>query len=158
MSSKPKFLVIGVGNEFRGDDGVGPFVAQALQAKLLPNTTVTRASGEGASLMHLWDSMDTVFVIDAVSSDGEPGIRHRFEAHAETVPSRFFNYSTHAFSLGEAVELSRLLGTLPQRLVVFGIEGANFEAGVGLSGAVKAAAYQVIQDIIAEVMVEDIQV
>lgn len=159
MNSRPKFLCIGIGNEFRGDDGVGALVAHTLEAKQLPNTVVTCTSGEGAALMHLWDGWDTVFVVDAVSSaKGVAGTIYRFDAHTETVPSRFFNYSTHAFSLGEAIELARLLGTLPPRIIVYGIEGASFEAGAALSNAVKTAANQVVEDITTTIVLEDIRV
>ena len=43
--------------------------------------------------------------------------------------------STHALGLADAVELARSLGRLPQRVVVYGIEGAAFEFGNGLSAA-----------------------
>jgi hydrogenase maturation protease len=34
MEPKPKLLVLGYGNEMRGDDGVGPLVAQLLEKRL----------------------------------------------------------------------------------------------------------------------------
>ncbi|HKC86245.1 MAG TPA: hypothetical protein VKG02_09745 [Blastocatellia bacterium] len=42
--------------------------------------------------------------------------------------------------MAEAIELARALGNIPQRLMVYGIEGKNFAAGVGLSAEVEKAA------------------
>ena len=55
------------------------------------------------------------------------------------MPAGWFRYSTHAFGAAEAIELARVLGRLPRRLIVVGIEGARFDAGVGLSPEVAAA-------------------
>jgi hydrogenase maturation protease len=47
---------------------------------------------------------------------------------------------THAFSVAEVVEMARTLGHLPQRLIVYGIEGKDFESGLGLSPDIETAA------------------
>ena len=47
------------------------------------------------------------------------------------LPAELFRASTHHFGLAEAVELARAVGQLPERLVVFGIEGASFGRGRG---------------------------
>ena len=57
--------------------------------------------------------------------------------------------STHALGLAEAVELARSLGRLPQRVVVYGIEGESFAFGKGLSAAVAAAADRVTEEVLA---------
>jgi len=67
-----------------------------------------------------------------------PGTIHRFDA-ATPVPSGLFSYTTHQFSVAEAIELARSLQQLPLRLVVYGIEGADFAPGIGLSPAVEEA-------------------
>ena len=43
--------------------------------------------------------------------------------------------STHAIGVADAIELGRVLGRLPRRVVVYGVTGACFDAGRGLSGA-----------------------
>ena len=145
MSAHPSApLLIGVGNEFRGDDGVGIIVARRLRASKPANLTILEASGEGAALMEAWKDASHVIVIDATRSGSAPGKIHRFEAHTEPLPSRFFHYSTHAFSVAEAVELARALNQLPPQLIVYGIEGRNFTAGEGLSPEVEKAADSVI--------------
>ena len=56
-------LVIGVGNAFRGDDGVGLIVAQKLRALTLPGVTVLEQSGEGTALLEAWGDAGRVIVI-----------------------------------------------------------------------------------------------
>ncbi|MGH8094548.1 MAG: hydrogenase maturation protease [Chthoniobacterales bacterium] len=139
MSRAASTLVIGLGNELRGDDGAGRVVAQRLRELALPGVEVREESGEGAALVETWKNSDAVILIDAAQSGAAPGTIHRLDASRVPVPSRFFHYSTHAFSVAEAVELARALDRLPTRLILYGIEGHDFSAGEKLSPEVGAA-------------------
>ena len=138
-----QILIIGLGNDYRGDDAVGRVLARKLQSIAGDNVRVLEESGEGAALMESWKGGDFVILIDAVHSGGAAGTVHRFDTVTQPVPGSFFHYSTHAFSVAEAVELARALNQLPPRLIVFGIEGKNFDSRVGLSPEVKVAAEEV---------------
>ncbi|MDF2749185.1 MAG: hypothetical protein K0T00_360 [Gaiellaceae bacterium] len=133
-------VVIGVGNAYRRDDGVGLAVAARLEARVPAGVEVVGCELEPSRLLDAWQGAETAFVVDAVRSGADPGTLHRFDAGADPVPASLFrSSSTHAFGVGEAVELARALGTLPSRLVLFGIEGGEFVAGEGLTDAVQAA-------------------
>lgn len=134
-------LVVGIGNAFRSDDGVGPFVAEALAAKGVPAHV---HAGDGTGLMDLFEAHDALVLIDATRSGAEPGTMIVLDAASERLPADFFHYSTHRFGLAEAVETARALGTLPAHLTVYGVEGGEFGAGTELSGAVKNAALDLI--------------
>lgn len=136
-------LVIGIGNAYRSDDGVGFVVAQQVKEQTSDTVTVAKESGDGVTLMESWEGAPVVILIDAVYSGGKPGTIHRFDAHVQQIPIQFFHYSTHAFGIAEAIELARTLGKLPPCLIVYGIEGKCFEAGVGLSSEVSNAAQEV---------------
>lgn len=148
-SSKP-VLVIGIGNRYRRDDGVGPEVVKLLRARRPEGAILLEHSGEGASLMECWDGADTVIVIDAVRSTGTPGTVHRLEPDRQPIPSELFHYSTHAFSLAEAVEMARALRKLPQRMVIYGIEGTDFSAGDTMTPFVLAAAGTVVGKVLED--------
>ena len=150
MHSRTRPLVIGVGNAMRQDDGAGPVLVKRLMHSWGDGCEFAVRSGEGGLLMLLWAGRGTVIVVDAVSSGAAPGTIHRIDAHQQPVPTKFFNYSTHAFSLAEAVELSRVLGTLPDRLIIYGVEGERFDAGDSLSGSVGSALDKVASLIRAE--------
>ncbi len=144
-SGQPSTVVIGVGNEYRSDDGAGIAVARRLRMLFPTGVTVLEESGEGAALIEAWKGATWVMLVDAVRSGAPPGTIHRLDARAAPVPTGFFHYSTHAFSVAEAVELARSLDQLPAHLIVYGIEGENFTAGVELSSAVKQAVEAVVE-------------
>jgi hydrogenase maturation protease len=149
-ASAPDWLIIGVGNRFRRDDGVGLVIAQQLEGSGGNRATVRQQSGEGAALLEAWCGADRVILLDAVSSGAEAGTVMRLDAAAQAIPARFFHCSSHAFGIAEAIALGHVLGRLPPRLVVYGVEGANFEAGVGLSPPVERAVALVVQAVLDE--------
>jgi len=140
-------LIIGVGNEYRRDDGVGVEVARRIDKLNLPQVRVLAHSGEGASLLEHFREGDLVIIVDAAQSGSSPGTVHFFDAVNSSIPGDFFNYSTHAFSVAEAIELARALNKLPTRLLVYGIEGADFSAGIGLTEAVQLSVDTVVERI-----------
>jgi hydrogenase maturation protease len=144
-------LVIGIGNEYRGDDGVGLIVARALRAKNLPETLIIESRGDGAALMEAWEAASTVILIDAASSGAKLGTIYRFDATSQLLPMGFSFHSTHAFGVAEAIGLARALQQLPSCLIVYAIEGKNFSAGIGLSPEVAQAAQKVVEQVILEV-------
>jgi hydrogenase maturation protease len=143
-------LIIGIGNEYRGDDAVGLIVARRLKGRLADSVKVLEQTGDGAALMDAWRGAETVIVIDAVASGAAPGVIHRFDANTRPIPKTAFRCSTHAFGVAEAIELSRALGEIPRSLVVYGIEGKNFAAGVGLSPEVEKGACEAVRQVFAE--------
>ena len=147
---KSKILVIGIGNAFRSDDSVGLIVARTLKQLVPPAVTILEQSGEGAALMDAWQGAEKVILVDAAASGAEPGTIHRFEAGSQPIPAQFFNYSTHAFSVAEAVEMARQLDQLPPALIVYGIEGRSFSYGQDLSPEVEQAIETVIQQLLQE--------
>lgn len=139
-------LILGIGNRFRSDDGVGPAVADRLNALGIP---AQEHSGEGAGLIDAWSGAADVVVIDATQSGAEPGTIVRLDAIGAALPRDLFRYSSHLFGLAEAVETARALGRLPDRLVIWGIEGAAFGFGDALSPAVADAAAEVARRVAA---------
>jgi hydrogenase maturation protease len=146
-----RWLLIGIGNEYRSDDGIGLLVARKIGEKKLSSVIVKEESGEGAALMEAWKGFEDVIVVDAVSSGSKPGTIFKMNANKERVPAKFFHCSTHAFSVAEAIELARTMKTLPATILLYGIEGENFAAGTGISFAVEEAARQVIRQTMNDV-------
>ncbi len=144
-------LIIGVGNECRSDDAVGLLLGRMLAVQMNPNIDVIEMSGEGGALMERWKNAEAVIIIDAVHSGASPGGIHRLDPIRDKVPRELFSYSTHAFGVAEAVELSRELGQLPPYMIIFGIEGAKFDHGFVLSPEVQNTIPLVMDKILAEV-------
>lgn len=150
MNALAQTLVIGLGNDFRRDDGAGRVAARMIATAQADGVRVIEASGEGAALMDAWRDAESVVLIDAVHSGAALGTIHRLDARSQPIPSNFFHYSTHAFSVAEAVELARALDQLPPRLIVFGIEGKDFSSGEDLSPEVAAAVEEVVRRVKGE--------
>ncbi|MFF7891939.1 hydrogenase maturation protease [Streptomyces sp. NPDC007907] len=144
MGSSARIVVIGVGNEFRRDDGVGPVVAALLRERaedraLVPNTVVSVCDGDPARLIGLWEGARLAVVVDAAHAHpGAAGRIHRIELDAERL-GQASTTSSHGLGLGEAVDLARVLGRLPERLVVYAVEGSDASLGTGLTPAVAEA-------------------
>ncbi len=152
QQKKPDILVIGIGNAFRRDDGAGLVIAREVGKLEFPDIRVIEMSGEGASLMEAWKDYRLAILIDASSSDHVPGTVHRFEPKTETIPFDFFHYSTHAFSVAEAIELAKTLKTETPDLILYGVDGADFGNGEGLSEEVGRSVQDVLISIIHDVL------
>lgn len=136
--------VIGVGNDMRGDDSVGLVVARRLADEAGEHVRVLECEGEPVSLLAAWEGCDRALVIDATRSGATPGAIRRIAAHEGPLPAALSGSSTHLLGIADAIELARALGRLPQRTIVYGIEGAMFAAGDDLSDPVAEAAERVV--------------
>jgi hydrogenase maturation protease len=145
-----KVVVVGVGNAVRGDDAAGLAVAERVRARAPHGVDVVQCEQEPTRLLDAWAGADLALVVDASLSGTEPGTVQRFDATADAVPARTFRSSTHAFGIGDAVELGRALGRLPEQVIVFGIEGEDFGLGSGLSDRVAGAVDEVAETVLNE--------
>jgi hydrogenase maturation protease len=136
--------VIGVGNDMRGDDGVGLVVARKLAGHVDAGVRVIECEGEPVSLLAAWEGCTRALVVDATRSGAAPGVIRRIAAHEGPLPAALSGSSTHLLGIADAIELARALGRLPERTIVYGIEGETFAAGDGLSEPVAAAVDRVV--------------
>lgn len=130
-----KALVIGIGHPFRGDDAIGPRLAEALAGTVAAE--VIAHHGEGTDLMERWQGFDRVIMVDAMVSGAAAGTIRVWDAIAGSLPANLFPKGSHLFGLVEAVEMARLLGRLPPALSVVGVEGVRFGMGEPLSPEVE---------------------
>jgi len=136
--------IVCVGNRWRSDDGVGLAVAARLRERGLEPV---EREGEPVGILDALEGASAAVVVDAVSSGADPGTVHVLDASRHPLPASLFAHSTHHLGLGEALELARALGRLPERTLVVGIEGASWDAGDGLSPAVAAAVERAVEEV-----------
>jgi len=139
-----KTLIIGCGNPDRGDDGAGILVAQRLRERGLQAVDHT---GDGLALLDIWHGSDDVILVDAMKSGADPGTVSLWDSGARLGCSRDYGCSTHVFGPGEAVELARVIGRLPQKLKIYGIEAACFDPGAAYRPEVLEAVDRVVGEI-----------
>ena len=147
-------VVIGVGNEFRRDDGAGPAVVSRLRGRVPPDVELVITDGEPTRLIEAWTGAALAVVVDAVRVSGpdppHPGQVHRFALdRLGTGTGRAA--SSHGFGLDDAIALATALDRMPARLIVHAIEAADLTQGTGLTPAVTAAV-----DVVASAILDDI--
>jgi hydrogenase maturation protease len=146
-------VVIGVGNEFRRDDGIGPEVLSRLHGQAADGVRLVASDGEPARMIEAWTGARLAVVIDAVlanppppapsspptSASPCPGRLHRIVVDRTPTPD-VHTVSSHGLGLGQSVALARALDRMPERLIVHAVEVSDVGHGVGLTPAVAAAA------------------
>ncbi|MBB4265104.1 hydrogenase maturation protease [Roseospira visakhapatnamensis] len=133
-------LVIGVGQPHRGDDALGLAALERLAAAVPGDAVECRPHhGEGLGLMALWEGRSRVLVLDALEAGRPPGTLVRVTADDGPPRAGLFRSSSHAFGVGEAVALARVLGRLPASLTLLGLQGETWRLGAPLSPAVRDA-------------------
>jgi hydrogenase maturation protease len=144
-----RLVVIGVGNDFRGDDAAGLLAARRLQA--CRGVRTVEHTKDGLSLMEHWRPTDRVVVVDALCSGHAPGTVFRFEATEGPVPGDAGWVSSHTPGVAEGIETARILGRLPASLTVYGIEAAQIDLGTDVTPAVAGAVEEVALAILDEI-------
>jgi hydrogenase maturation protease len=140
-------VVIGVGNPYRRDDGVGPAVVALLRGRLTGVEFVT-CDGDPATMIEALSYAGRAVVVDAVrSADSAAGHIHRFDTGHPSA-TRAGIAASHAADLGDTLALARELGRIPDSLAVYTVEVDDVSFGVGLSPTVLAAAGRLVDEIV----------
>jgi hydrogenase maturation protease len=141
---KGKTLVLGIGNEIRGDDGVGIHVVRRLREALPPELAarvdVEEACTGGFDLVDYLRGYERAVVVDAIKTEGgEPGTIYKFAAEALR-PTAHLGHS-HGVNLASALAVLRELKLgAPREVTVVAVEAEwLYEFKEGLSPPVAAA-------------------
>lgn len=121
-------LVLAVGNPSRGDDALGPMLAERLEAATLPGVEViTEFQLQVENALDLEQRERVIFVDAGVGTDGPFELR-------EATPEADFLHTSHALS-PEAVLATyvRIKGEAPPLATILCVRGESFELGEGLS-------------------------
>ncbi len=151
-----RVVVAGLGSEYRRDDGAGPLVAARAVAEAGSGSDIGPVT-DPLDLLGTWDEADLAIVVDAVRSGMVPGTLRVLELTAPgsgELANLAGTTSTHGIGLAGVLRLARAVGRAPTRVVVVGIEGEDFDRGLGLSPAVDAAvpaAVRCVVELISEV-------
>lgn len=147
---KQKTIVVGLGNDFRNDDGAGLAALRLFQSRNRRGVQVVELRDDLTKLLDHLQSVARAYIIDAVQSESQPGTIHRIEATGKYFSPANLPRSTHGLSLRNLLELARLQGELPAKLIIYGIEGERFGYGNTMTPAVRDAVAQVVDSICAE--------
>jgi len=118
-----KTIILGVGNQILGDDGVGIHVVHELKKHINhhPDITIEEAITGGMNLLDLLLGYDKAIVVDAVKTEtGENGEVKRIHLNDF---STMHSCNPHDVSLREAIEMAKKMGEtkIPHDIVIIGV-------------------------------------
>jgi hydrogenase maturation protease len=137
-------LVIGFGNECRGDDGVGPNVARQIAAFELPKVHVLAVHQLTPELAEVISRAERVFFVDS-SIALQPAPVHVAAITDEGGAS----FASHRVDPGALLALSRLLYGRAPRAWLVTVEGKEFEPSEMLSDSADRHAEEAVRKIVA---------
>jgi len=141
--------IIGIGNEFRSDDAVGILIARKLK-EFYPDYDLIESDGNGIDLLSIFQEYDKVILIDAAVAEKneDVGQVREIKVAQETNFSDIKIFSSHSFSLLEAIKMGKQLSILPKELFLYLILSQNFSFGQEISEKVKKALEKILDIII----------
>jgi hydrogenase maturation protease len=140
MSNNPKNVVLGIGNTLLGDDGAGVRAMEFVRDSH-PAADVAYVDGGtlSFSLARYVEEAEHLIVIDAANIGGAAGDWTCFVDEAMDGFLCGSGRSVHEVSLRDLLDMARLVGRLPRRRALFGIQPHRVHWGETLSPRVAAA-------------------
>ncbi len=118
-----KVVILGIGNDMRGDDGIGSVLAQELSKIFIKNANITVFDGktvpENFTGAIRGENPSHIILLDAVEMNKRPG--HIKVITKEQIAN--YNISTHAMPLSFLIKY--LESTCPAELIILGIQPKN---------------------------------
>jgi hydrogenase maturation protease len=149
-----KTLVLGMGNDILGDDGVGIHIAREVARQVnTADITVEETGAGGLSLLERIKGFQRLIIADAILTENtEVGKIHRLTLKdlAKTNDS----ITPHDAALRTTLEIGNSLfpGEMPVDVVIFAVQTHNVGIVTGeMTKAVKAAAPKAVRMILAEI-------
>lgn len=145
MSPSSCALVLGIGNILLRDEGVGVVVVRRIEAAraagdaVVPwDCRVVDGGTLGLDLLPMIGDADQVVMVDAVNLGLAPGSVAILRD--DTVQAALSGHvSPHQIGVADLVAAARLMGTMPPRLTLVGIQPGEIAIGLELTEPVAAA-------------------
>jgi len=137
--------IIGIGQSLRGDDAAGLEAVRlwqetyrSTQARLAVQVELVELPG--VSLLNLLEGSQAAILVDAIRSDARPGTIQVLSEKQLAVFTQGSG-SAHGWGVAETLSLGRQLlpSSMPEKLVLIGIEASQLRLGEALSPEVNSA-------------------
>ncbi len=145
LNRQPDVAFVGLGNPFRGDDGIGYLLARELH-KHHPNSAIYLIHDDFTPLLTVFETFPICFIFDAIDSEAPAGTIVEIDLlHGTLNELNRLATSSHHLSLTKIIELGRQMDILPQAVYLFGVVGKQFELGTSVSAEAKNAIPAVVR-------------
>lgn len=146
--------ILGIGS-FSGADQVGLLVIKRIKAKLQDHPANEEVDIDfydrpGMHLIELIKEAEIVHLIDAMMSAREEGFIHRY-TDINVFQAINHSLSSHGYGVAEALQLAKVMGSLPNQLVIHGVEISKEKK---LTPNIIQACTLIAEQIIAEVLLK----
>jgi hydrogenase maturation protease len=134
---EPRILVLGLGNTLLSDEGLGVAAVRRLAEtyRCWPEVEVLDGGTLALDLLYRLEGISDLLIVDAVKTGATPGTLVRLEG--DEIPKALATkMSMHQVGLQELLAVSELRGTLPARVVLWGMEPASLDWGAELTSPV----------------------
>jgi hydrogenase maturation protease len=135
-------LVLGLGNTLLTDDGVGPALVEHLgggEDRWNGQVEFIDGGTQGLALLGQLAGRRALIILDALTTGAVPGTIHRLTLSELRDVTPIRGGSAHEGNAGELLNAAQLLGELPDRLFVVGVEPQVIRTGFGLTSPVQQA-------------------
>lgn len=141
-------IILGLGNDLLGDEGVGVHAARLLQREALPpDTKVIEVGTAILKSMSEWEEADRIIVVDAMKGEGAPGTIYKISL--EDCSGSPCIASMHGFDIFRVMSL--LGRKRPPPVTVFGVEPERIHWSMSLSPPIAASLPFLISAVKAEI-------
>ena len=151
-----RILVCGVGNKLKRDDGLGPFVIEQLETRVIPPGVELADYGiSGFKCALKLEGYQKVVFVDAISLPGSaPGRLHRLKINKDKLLKSpklsDFSVSMHETDLERIMATAAVLNIYPDEVIIIGCEPSDTAVGLGFSKPVEAAVPKIIDLVLQE--------
>jgi hydrogenase maturation protease len=147
-----KKLVLGLGNTIMADDGVGPRVIELLKADSRVPADLELLDGGtlGLDLLPYLEGVSLLVIVDAVETGKAAGTMLRLSG--EDVPVAMeTKLSPHQMGMKDLLAVARLMGQLPESIVLIGVQPERLEMDTELSPTVHNVLPDLVNMVISEI-------
>jgi hydrogenase maturation protease len=145
----PDIVVLGIGNQYAGNDSAGVIVARMLREKLPPSITVMECSSAFDALMNSPDC-SVMIVVDSFLSENPGSLlietRERKNEEYET-----FQIDPHDIDVDKLLNLLWLFKKSLKKILFIGIGVNEIDLGEGIASAVSSGIDLAVNLIMSEI-------
>lgn len=145
MADTAKYQVVGIGNDYMSDDGVGIYIVEKLMGLAPPHLDLLNCGTDLLRLAPHDRLSQTIIIVDAIRVGDSPGSIHWFAP--DDVRTTSAHHSVHQLSILENLKLLPLMNTSfsTVNFVIVGIEPGDLHFEQQLTSQVRQSADQIVE-------------
>jgi hydrogenase maturation protease len=144
-----KTIVVGIGNKYLRDDGIGVQVADELAGSLGEKVLVRSCQSADISLLAQFAGASKVVLVDALKSGADPGTVSRYTILPNKNPLDSVR-GLHSLDLRDVFDIATQTGLLTCPVTIIGVEPKEISVGEGMSDELVQAMPRVLSAVIDE--------